>query len=262
MKHFLLALILLCSCGIFFTNQAHAQVYKCTAKDSSGADKVVYTDVPCANRSKQTLTNIQATSKREAEIAEQNLFARDQAVTQAVLAGDLKRAKALAVTKQHKKLIALAEGETSKIASVPQPSQVILASNDPTPCERASQEFESASRLSWRDEALISTKREVMHAVCGISPPMAASQPAIGVVGGFGGAYATPYAYGVPHGFEPYRIHQGHRGFGPRWGSPRGNVQRFPHDLQQGASIGLNYRNRNSSISIRSAAPLGVYEWR
>ncbi len=91
-------------------------------------------------------------------------------MTNAVLSRDFKLAKSLATTKEHWRLIAIAEGE-----AVAQP--LIAANTHPTAsredeCAEAKYNFESVSRTSWRDKDLVAAKKSVMHVACGVPEPV------------------------------------------------------------------------------------------
>ncbi len=126
--HLYLLNIALSIAGFLFTSHVNAQVYKCTyVDDATRQNKVVYSDSPCGKAEKQTLTAIQTKSPplsvqalQTAQLAQAS--AVDSAVTRAVLNQDFKLAKSLATTKEHWRLIAIAEEEAA-----PQP--VIVVSN-------------------------------------------------------------------------------------------------------------------------------------
>lgn len=171
----------------------------------------------------------------------------DSAVTSTVLNQDFKIAKSLANTKEHWRLIAIAEGHTP-----PQP--VIVANSQPfvsraDECKQAKYNFEYVSRNSWRDRNLVAAKKSIMYAACGV--PESASNSPIFVGQRFGdfqfGCLFYPYAaapYYAPHHTLPNHINHNY---------PYENVHyygqnRSSHDhFQNGFS--LNYRTRNFGIS-------------
>lgn len=245
--------IYLLTAGLLLSASAQAQVYKCTFADSeTRQNKVIYTDVPCGKSGKQSLTDIQAKSP----YAEQNVQSAqssqelDAAVTRAVLNRDFKLAKSLAATKEHWRLIVIAEGE-----SAPQ----TLAANSPPvaqtvdECAQARESFESVSRTSWRDRELVAAQQSVMNAACGIqesqNPTIIAGYP----FGRFGGIYGT--RWGQPHYLAPHGG-IGHRNYGanPRGSSPRGIVPRalgprgFGHYPVSGG-FSSNFRSKSFGVN-------------
>ncbi len=214
-------------------NSAAAQVYKCTFVDKdSHQNKVIYTDAPCAMTSKQTLTDIQTASQLNAQnqqtipVAQENSV--DQAVTRAVLSRDFKLAKALATTKEHWRLIAVAEGEApSNIEEAPQ--QQVAQNNE---CDLAKNDFESVSRTSWRDRDLVAAKKSIMYVACGV--PESVQQP-IYVAQGYGGIqsarWIAPYAYGWQ---RPYQ---------------HGDSN---HHTNTGSNVSLSYRSKHVGLNVGS----------
>lgn len=217
--------------SFLFATQANAQVYKCTfVDDVTRQNKVVYTDSPCGKAQKQTLTAIQTKSQLTiqtpqtsptTQLAQAN--AVDSAVTSAVLSRDFKLAKSLAATKEHWRLIAIAEGEAP-----PQP--LTLANNQSEvsridECAEAKDNFELVSRISWRDKDLVAAKKSVMYVACGVPEPVQNRPIFVGQT--YGGLstgrwyhpnHAMPYRPygGVGHHTYPVNYHHGqnHTGSG------------------------------------------------
>jgi hypothetical protein len=193
-----------------FAGSASAQVFKCSYVDkSSRQTKTVYTDEPCTKTGKQTLTeyklkplqttqiaaknnqqNQSPTSKAESQASSEAL---DNAVTQAVLNKNFELAKSLAVTKEHWRLIAVAnQPAPAKPAVEAVEERQVAAIN---PCGDATEAFDYESRVNWRDKDAIAAKKSIMYAACGINEP----NPQI-IVGQNYGYY--PYGttvYGYPH---------------------------------------------------------------
>ncbi len=178
--HLYLLNIALSIAGFLFTSHVNAQVYKCTfVDDATRQNKVVYTDSPCHQAQKQTLTVIQTKSSplsaqalQTAQLAQAS--AVDSAVTRAVLSRDFKLAKSLATTKEHWRLIAIAEGEAAPQPLIVATSQPVFSPEDE--CAQAKDNFESVSRTSWRDKDLVAAKKSVMYVACGVPEPVQ-SQP-------------------------------------------------------------------------------------
>lgn len=234
--------------GFLLSTHANAEVYKCTFADSvTGQNKVVYSDAPCSKSEKQTLTTIQTKSPplsaqafQTAQLAQAS--AVDSAVTRAVLNQDFKLAKSLATTKEHWRLIAIAEGE-----AVTQP--LIVANSQPTvsrdeECAEAKYDFESASRISWRDKDLVAAKKSVMHVACGVPEPVQ-NQP-IFVGRAFGGLNSGRWYHpnhAVPHQVRP------HKGVGHQI-YPVGHHYHGRHST--GGSASLSYKSKHFSINADS----------
>ena len=229
-----LSAYLFTTCLLFAAN-SQAQVYKCTSvDDETHQNKVIYTDTPCGKAAKQTLTSIQTKSEfgeqnlQSAKLAQAN--ALDEAVARAVLHRDFKQAKSLAKTKEHWRLIAIAEQEP-----VPQP--IVVAENNQVAlrqeneCAEARENFESVSLTSSGDKALLAAKKSVMYAACGVSEPVH-NQPLY-----------------IGYGYGGHGLHRGH-------GDSRLNLHapiapNFRGGSHIGASGSLNYRSKNFGINAR-----------
>lgn len=207
--------------GFLFTSHVNAQVYKCTfVDDATLQSKVVYTDSPCHETQKQTLTAIQTKSPplsaqalQIAQLAQAS--AVDSAVTRAVLNRNFKLAKSLAATKEHWRLIATAEGEAA-------PQVLVVANSQPSTspeaeCAQAKDDFEYVSRNSWRDKDLVAAKKSVMYVACGVPEPVQNRPILIGQT--YSGLstgrwyhpnHAMPYRpYGGGHHTNPINYHHG-----------------------------------------------------
>jgi len=215
-----------------FTNVALAGVYKCTFWDiETKQNKVVYTDIQCSKSSKQTLTNIQMASS--SKVSTRDIFpidahsdAVDQLVTRAVLNRDFELAKSLATTKEHWRLIAIAEGQsTAPEATVRTEQPVLVQASQEEMCQEARGDLETASRLYWRDEDLIATKKSMMYAACGVPEPV---HQYVGVPYGLG--WNRPY-------FNHYR--------------PQHHHNRYGHH-QSGGSLNLRYKSKHMGLQVKS----------
>jgi hypothetical protein len=219
---------------IIFASNAYAGVYKCTFWDErTKQSKVVYTDVQCAKSSKQTLTEIQATSS--SKVSTRDIFSNnvpsdnaDQLVTRAVLNRDFKLAKSLATTKEHWRLIAIAEGTPATTVKTEQP--LFVQTNQENACEEARGDFETTSRLYWRDTDLVATKKSMMFAACGVPEPVQSQPILVGV----------PYGWGRPHfnHHGPYHHTYGH--------------EHHHNRVHNGAS--LSYRSKHIGLQINSVS--------
>lgn len=168
--------------AVLFANSVGAQVYKCTFIDkNTHQTNVVYTDASCGNADKQSLTIIQTHTLNQSKVSANNLpqdkltateteAQLDNAVNQAVLGKNFAYAKSIAKTKEQWRLIALSE-KVAEPANVPNTSEPTASNND---CKNARDDFESASRLSWRDDDLKAAKKSSMFAACGVAEPQPA----------------------------------------------------------------------------------------
>ncbi len=188
--------IILANCllliGAMFAYGASAQVYKCTSVDSKTLqNKTVYTDTPCAKSAKQSLTNIQSQGRLPAnpqvlDTAQSDASAAlDIAVTQALLDKNFTLAQSLAQTKEHWRLIAIAQ-KISALETVPN-NRYSNQNAQLNACAAAKSDYALAARVDWRDDALIAIKKNEMQAICG------GAQPAQSSVISMGQIYSYPY---------------------------------------------------------------------
>lgn len=230
--------------GFLLSTHANAEVYKCTSADSvTGKNKVVYSDAPCAKSEKQTLTAIPLQSQLAKQTPEATPAATlDAAVASAVLSRDFKLAKSLAATKEHWRLIAIAEGE-----AVTQP--LIVANSQPTvsreeECADAKYNFESVSRTSWRDKDLVAAKKSVMYVACGVPEPVQ-NQPIL-VGRAFGGLHSGRWYH--PNHAMPHQVRP-HKGVGQHTYP----IDRHYHGRNlTGDSASLSYKSKHFSINADS----------
>jgi hypothetical protein len=234
---------------IILPSLAFAQVYKCTFKDEATRQtKVVYSDSPCGKAEKQTLTAIQAKSQLDIQTQQTTPLAQakalDLAVTNAVLSRDFKLAKSLATTKEHWRLIAIAEGETAPQVLTVANSQPVVSRE--AECAQATYDFDYVSSTSWRDRELVAAKKSVMYAACGVSEPVVNRPLFVGQTFGglnYGGLNTgrwlnrnnLPHQAGVRHHNHPQKYRH-HNGRSQAWG---------------GAS--LNYKSKHIGINVNSA---------
>jgi hypothetical protein len=223
--------------GFLFAMPIHAQVYKCTSVDAGTRQaKVIYSDAPCAKTSKQTLTNIQAKSNLSSLAPQVQAVNLDSAVTNAVLNRDFKLAKSLANTKEHWRLIAIAEGEVPMQPIITANVQPVASRADE--CARAQDNFDYVSRNAWRDRELVAAKKSVMNAACGVPEPV--SNPPIFVGQRFGGFQSGRLFY--PNVIAPY--------YAPHHVRPNHIDHNYPHANQH--YYGQNNLNSGFSLSYRS----------
>jgi hypothetical protein len=246
--HLYLLSIALSITGFLFTAHVNAQVYKCISVDDvTRQSKVVYTDSPCHQAQKQTLTAIQTKSSplsaqaiQAAQLAQAS--AVDSAVTRAVLNQDFKLAKSLAVTKEHWRLITIAEGEATPQPVIVATNQAVFSPEDE--CAQAKDNFEFVSRTSWRDKDLVAAKKSVMYVTCGVPEPAVNRPIFVGqAYGSLNTGHWRPHNY-VPHqarhydgiGHHAYPLaHHTHYGRSHAWG---------------GAS--LSYKSKHFGINFNS----------
>jgi hypothetical protein len=248
--------------NLLLTTHVNAEVYKCTFEDSeTSQNKVVYSDEPCNKSEKQTLTTIQLKSPLTApplaqpqalqappatQLAQAEL---DAAVTRAVLNRDFKLAKSLAVTKEHQRLISIAEDKAMLPPEIVAHNQAVVARE--AECAQAKDNFEVVSRTSWRDKDLVAAKKSIMYAACGIAEPVQNPPVFVGRAyrgfGGYGslhsGRWSHPY-HVAPHQSRP------HRGVGHQAYPVKNN--HHGHNLT-GGSANLSYKSKHFSINAESA---------
>lgn len=238
-----LHLYLFGAAGFLLTTHVNAQVYKCAyVDDVTRQNKVVYTDSPCGKAQKQTLTAIQVKSTLNAQLMQ--AAALDSAVTRAVFKRDFKLAKSLATTKEHWRLIAIAEGEA--------PSQpLILAYNEPEvsridECAQAKDNFELVSRISWRDKDLVAAKKSVMYVACGVPEPVQNRPIFIGQT--YGGLSAGRWYQ--PNHAMPYQTRP-HDGVGHH--AYPVNNHYHGRNYTGSSGVSLNYKSKHFGIQVDSA---------
>lgn len=249
---------LLIVAGFLLTTNVNAEVYKCTFVDNNTRqNKVVYSDVPCAKSEKQTLTAIQLKSQltvpapnlaqtqaQKTPLATQlaQAAAVDAALTRAVLNRDFKLAKSLAATKEHWRLIAIAEDEAALQPVIVTNNQAALLRE--AECAQSKDNFEIVSRTSWRDKDLVAAKKSVMYVACGLPEPV--QNPPIFVGRTFGGLHSGLWYHpnhAVPHQAWP------HRGVGQHT-YPVDHRYHSRHLTDDSAS--LSYKNKHFSINADS----------
>jgi hypothetical protein len=226
---------------IIFASSTYAGVYKCTIWDKeTKQNKVVYTDVQCAKSSKQTPTEIQVASSNK--VSTRDIFSNnvrsdtvDQQVTRAVLNQDFKLAKSLAATKEHWRLIAIAEGESATpVTTVKTEQPLFVQTNQENACEEARGDFEKTSRLYWRDRDLVATKKSMMFAACGVPEPL----------------QSQPILVGIPYGIGWVRPHYNHH----RPNHHYTNGYEHQHNsVHNGGSLSLDYRSKQFGLQVNSA---------
>ena len=245
-----LHLYLLSIASFLLATQANAQVYKCTFIDNvTRQNKVVYTDSPCGKAQKQTLTAIQDKSQMTAQTAQTTQLAQtnavDSAVTRAVLSRDFKLAKSLATTKEHWRLLAIAEGEAPLQPLTLANIQPEMSRADE--CAQAKDNFESVSRTSWRDKDLVGAKKSVMYVACGVPEPVQNRPIFVSqTYGGYGSLYNGRQYYpnhAVPHQARSHGA-IGHHTY---------PVNHHFYGIDQtGSSASLSYKSKHFGIHVNS----------
>lgn len=196
--------------GTFDVSHANAAVYKCTTVDrQTNQQQIIYTDTPCGEHNKQTLLNVQTNAINTADMSEDS--ALDIKIANAVLKRDFQLAKSLATTKEHWRLISMAEGERQTTIRTAPP--IVTQAELQDDCAIARSDFESTSRTRWRDKNLIATKQSLMYAACGVADPM--DQNAIVVIGNPYGQIQSRRWIGTPYGpiihHQPFQNHHSNR---------------------------------------------------
>lgn len=244
-----------------FTMQVNAQVYKCAhVDDVTRQHKVVYSDSPCTKTEKQTLIDIQAKSQVSAQTMLTTQLASvstvDAAVTRAVLNQEFKLAKSLATTKEHWRLIAIAEGES---APQPLPQPLIVANTQAVvspayECALAKDDFESTSSTSWRDKDLVAAKKNVMYAACGVVNPVV-NRPILvghtyGGFGGYGGLYNGRRYH--PHHAVPHQI-RAHGSVGSQAYPANHRYHGRNESRNNIGGVRLTYKSKHFGINVNGA---------
>lgn len=182
---------------------AQAQVYKCTSEEGG----VIYSDSPCTAGDTQILTGISDAPSAEHpyNLARKPLVIQqlDTAVKSAIAFNDLKRAEALATTREHWEWIAEAR------KNIPQVMQAETA--DPATsaeCQQAKSQLDYEAGKPFPDAEVLQTKRSLMYASCGLSEPLeiVTEAPAAGFFPFYGSEYPRHphrFHYGNKHGWQP-----------------------------------------------------------
>lgn len=250
-----LHLYLLSVISFFLAAKANAQIYKCTfIDDVTRQNKVVYTDAQCGKAQKQTLTAIQAKSRFNLQTSQTPLTTQlaqanavDSAVMRAILSRNFKLAQSLATTKEHWRLIAIAEGEAAQPLIVANSQSRVSREEE---CADAKYNFESVSRTSWRDKDLVAAKKSVMYVACGVPEPVQNRTIFVGqTYGGFGG-YGGLY--------NGHRYQPGHAV--PHQTRPNGGVGQHTYPINHhyhghnhtGSGASINYKSKHFGISVNS----------
>jgi len=235
--------------GTFAASHANAAVYKCTTVDhQTNQQQIIYTDTPCGEQNKQTLLNVQTNSINTPEMSEDS--ALDIKIANAVLKRDFQLAKSLATTKEHWRLISMAEGERQTTIRTAPP---IVMQDD---CAIARSDFESTSRTNWRDKDLIATKESLMFAACGVAEPGA--QNGVVVLGNPYGQIQSRRWVGTPYGpvihHQPFQNHNLNRnqvvrggGLAIDYNSKRFGLRSQSSGIQQQSDIRQQFRSSDFS---------------
>jgi len=171
-----------------------AQVYKCTSEEGG----VVYSDSPCTMGDTQTLTGItgEASAENTPHLARKPPVIQqlDIAVKSAIALNNLKRAEALATTREHWEWIAEARKQTPQVTQAA--TSDLAASAE---CQQAKSQLDYEAGKPFPDADVLQTKRSLMYASCGLSEPLevVTEAPAAGFY---------PY-YGSPYPRPPHRFH-------------------------------------------------------
>lgn len=201
------------------TSHAHAEVYKCTSSVKQSSQKsVVYSDMPCKHSVGNTQTVTQAKLKLVDSDFVTNVAAADidLLVSRAVLNGEFTLAKSLAQTKEHWRLISLAEGRTT-VSTKPIAPVIIVKNAARNECAIARNDFESTSRTKWRQKRLIAAKKSSMYAACGVVEPGQQNRPVV-IGHSYGGIQSSRWvapsyrrgAYHRPYGQHHKKHHSQH----------------------------------------------------
>lgn len=193
------------------TSYAQAEVYKCTSSvKQSSHNNVVYSDTPCnlSAGNAQTFTQTKLKLVDSDFVTNVDAADIDLLVSRAVLNGEFALAKSLAQTKEHWRLISLAEGRTI-VSTKPIAPVIIVKGTARNECAIARNDFESTSRTKWRQKRLIAAKKSSMYAACGIAEPMLQNRPIV-IGQSYGGIQSSRWiapSYGRVVYHRPYGKH-------------------------------------------------------
>ena len=217
---------------MFATGNASAQVYKCTSFDSmNNKQRTVYTDMPCGEQVKQTLINVPVNTNATVSPEQSSL---DLRVAQALLEQDFALAKSLARSKEHWRLIGMAEGKQQlTVKTVPDMSNQIDAQNE---CKFARNAYESASSARWQDEALITIKKNSMYEVCGVAESI--DQNRLIVIGNRYRGVQSSRWIGIPYGPIVYNRPHYYR--------------RHSHQTNREAVLSINYQSKHLGVRAQT----------
>ena len=217
--------------AILATGHVNAQVYKCTSFDSrNNKESTVYTDTPCGGQHQQTVINLPVKPIATVSPDQSSL---DLRIAQAVLDQDFALAKSLATSKEHWRLISMAEGKQLTVKTAPVVTNQIVADNA---CTAARNAYESAASARWPDEALISIKKSSMYAACGVTDPI--DQNSVIVVGNRNGGIQSSRWIGLPYGPIVYN-------------RPHFN-KHHSHRINGGGGLSINYQNKHFGVRAQS----------
>lgn len=188
---------------LLITLPAQAQVYKCTSEEGG----VVYSDSPCIAGDTQTLTGIsvEPSAENTPNLARKPPVIQqlDTAVKSAIALDDLKRAEALATTREHWEWIAEARKNTSQVTKAETSDPAASAE-----CQQAKSQLDYEAGKPFPDADVLQTKRSLMYASCGLSEPLevVTEAPATGFFPYYGSPYARQphrFPHGKKHGWLP-----------------------------------------------------------
>lgn len=225
-------------------SHAYAEVYKCTStNNASGQKTIVYSDIPC-----QTSASGQAVSQRKVEITDYAIAQPsatdadvDLQISRAVLNGDFKLAKTLAHTKEHWRLISMAEGQRVEPAKLAVPPVVIVKDTSTNDCAMARSDFESTSRTHWRQKDLIAAKRSSMFAACGVAEPAQQNSPVV-IGQSYGGIQSSRW-FAPAYRPKVYR-HAYHQHY----------KKHHPRHSQNKSGLSLHYQSKHFGVRAQSFA--------
>lgn len=180
-----------------------AQVYKCTSEEGA----VIYSDSPCTAGDLQTLPGIsdEPSTENTSNLARKPLVIQqlDTAVKSSIALNDLKRAEALATTREHWEWIAEARKNTAQVTQAATPDPAASAE-----CHQAKSQLDYEAGKPFPDADFLQAKRSLMYASCGLSEPLevVTEAPATGFFPYYGSQYPRHrhrFHHGKKHDWEP-----------------------------------------------------------
>lgn len=225
------------------SHHAFAEVYKCTSSIKSSTHKsVVYTDIPC----KQSAGHVQTVTQAKLKLANSYSSTSSEAsnidllVSRAVLNREFALAKSLAKTKEHWRLISLAEGRHT-VSSKPVAAPIVIVKDTSrNDCVVARRDFESTSRTRWRQKRLVAAKKSAMFAACGVAEPVQQYRPIV-VGQTYGGVHSSRWVapgYGRKVYHRPYAQHH--------------KKHRFQH-VRNKSGLFINYKSKHFGLRAQSS---------
>ena len=153
------------------TASAQGMLYKCVAPNGSTS----FRDVPCATTDRQQQMRAeavggQADGYRQPSTAERQAAMLDAKVAEAIGSGDIPRAKGLALTADHWRMISEAENGRS-ITTGRTRSDLRAEAKNSRECKEAQWSYDVDASSIRKDAASIGAARRRLNSACGMEEP-------------------------------------------------------------------------------------------